>query len=319
MRKNVISSFAAKAAALLLAFGCAGGASAAILATNDFETASLDGFSASSGTLSDLVSLESYGTAPSVSAPYQFNGFGNQYLAVDSDDATVWRSVGTQTANAYFDAVVQFTPLSSEAEYDSNAKMALYLDAASSNLCVISGTAANDRTPVTNVLTQTVLPNAWVRLTVSAIPGDVFGFQIQLNGTTLSTAGGVNTFYSLTADTTLSGVGFRGTGAVDDLVARTTPPTFGNAVAEIDGEDFASLDDAVAAVQDGGTVALLANSSQNVTVSSAKTFTIDAGAYTYSGTVATADGYILSSSTSAYPAISKSSGRARSVSKRSTP
>ena len=279
------------ASAVMVACFAASSAFAAMLATNDFETSFSD-FT----TDETLASLATYnGDGPSGFAAYPFGSFGSKYLAVDSDTNMLWRSFGTRSANTYFDSYVQFTPMYGDFEYPTDAKFVIFLDSATSNLCVVSGTSANDPTPVTNRLTTALVePNSWGRLTVSALSGDVFSFQIRVNET-LFTAGGTDTFYSMAVGATLSEVGFSGTGALDNFAVRTTDP-FGAAVATINGEGYASLEQAVEE-SNGATVTLTANHAASVAVSQSGTYVVDAGSYTFGGIVA-AGGALISSSAS---------------------
>ena len=61
---------------------------------------------------------------------------------------------------------------------------------------------------------------------------------------------------------------------------------------------YTTLADAYAATEDGGTIYLLKNVSENLEVASAKTFNINVGEFTYSGAVTAASGYVLSATTS---------------------
>ena len=284
------------AAATLTACFVASSASAAMLATNDFETSFLD--FTSDETLATLATYN--GDGPSDTASYPFGGFGGKYLSVDTDDTTLWRSFAARSADVYFDSYVKFTPMCDDFAYANDAKFVIFLDSATSNLCVISGTSANDRTAVTNWLTSaTVLPNTWGRLTINATSsGGVFAFQVKLNGTTLTAAGSVDTFYSLTADTTLSEFGISGTGALDNFAVRTTDPFLadGDTKATVDGEGYASLEQALEEAN-GTTVTLTANHAESVALSKSGTYVVDAGSYTFGGIVAAA-GALISSSAS---------------------
>ena len=271
------------ASAVMVACFAASSAFAAMLATNDFETSFSDFTAAVS--LDELAVLTSYnGDGPSASASelYPFGSIGSKYLAVDSDTNMLWRSFNARSANTYFDSYVQFTPMLGDFEYPSDAKFLIFLDSATSNLCVVSGTSENDRTPVTNRLDSVLVePNSWGRLTVSAISGDVFSFQIRVNGTLL-TAGGTGTFYSMAAGS-LTQVGFSGTGALDNFAVRTTDPYIQNPVATIDGEGYASLEDAISEASAGATLVLHGNVSLSAAVS--KALTIDLGGNTLSSSV----------------------------------
>jgi len=228
-------------------------ASAAIVATNNFETA-YDGFSPDSGDIASLVSLVDYESVPLGSVPAPFADFGAKYMSLDTDDATVWRSFAEQSADVYFDSYVQMTPCAGDVSYTNDAKFVVFMDA-ETNLCVISGTSKVDTTPVTNTLMSSsqITAGSWHRLTVHAAVDGVYSFVVFVDGIQ---RGGTN--YSLYAGTTMSQVGMKGTGAVDDLVVRTTAPAFSGKVATIDGEDFATVEDALAA-SNGKTVTLTAD------------------------------------------------------------
>ena len=280
------------AAAALVAAFAASTASAAFVATNNFESA-LDSaeFTTDDGLeLTDVSTITDYdGDAPSgaVAVPGPFADYGSKYLAVDTGDAMLWRTFASRSATTYFDSVVKFSPTTGDIEYPDNSKFVVFLDAATSNLCVISGTSADVRTPVTNRLTNvTVVPDTWGRLTIEAdIADSVFAFQVRVNGTLLQTADAtpVTTFYSLTSDTSLTEVGIRGTGAVDDLVVRTTPPAYNGAAAKIGDEDFATLEDALAAAN-GATVTLAAGHAA-VGISAPGTYLVNTNGYAFGGLV----------------------------------
>ena len=273
--------------AALTACFVASSASAAMLATNDFETSFAD--FTTDETLAALVAYN--GDGPSDAASHPFGSFGDKYLSVDTDDATIWRSFAARSADVYFDSYVKFTPMYDEFAHAADAKFVIYLDSATSNLCVISGTAAGDRTAVTNRLVSApIVPNTWGRLTVNATASDgVFAFQVKLNGTLLATSGGVSTFYSLSSGTTLSEVGVGGSGALDNFAVRTTDP-FGTAVATINGEGYASLEDALAEADADTVVTLAADHAGKVYLADAATYKIAPGTYSFGGVVG-ANGY----------------------------
>jgi len=296
---KIRASFAAIAAAI--AYLVAPSASAAILAQNNFEESRAD-FVADIGG-EDASAITAYDSNyPSTTAPYPFSGsgaegFGSNYLKVDTGDATIFREFDAQRSSTYLDAYMQFEPTSGEISYTNVAKIVVYLDAATSNLCVISGTNEGTRTPVTNRLdtaaagSATVVPGTWGRLTVNAIktPSDnVFKFNVLLNGNTLSVGGTTDTFYSLTDSNAVSRVGFKGTGALDDFVARTSDP-FGTA-ATINGETYGSLADAIAEAGADDVVILQSNNEENITLAEGQTFKLKPGEFTYSGTVTSASG-----------------------------
>lgn len=272
-------------------------ASAALLATNDFEEAAvadLTDFTAEGDeALSDIIGITAYDSDKPSGAyttepwPYAAANFGSQYLSVDSGTNMVWRLFADSSSKMYFDSYVKFTPTSGDVEYPDASKFVIFLDAATSNLCVISGTDENTTTPVTNRLNATVLPESWGRITVCATASDgVFAFQVRLNGALLATAGSTSTFYSLAAGSTVSQVGFKGTGAVDDMVVRTSDP-FGTA-ASINGETFATLEQAAAEAEDGDVIALLSDSSESVSLPVG--VSLNKNGHNYSGTVTASAG-----------------------------
>ena len=260
-----------------------------MLATNDFESSFADfTTSPAAENAASLASYESESSKPTAlpatSDAFPYPGFGAKYLAVDSGDSTLWRTFAARTADTYFDAYVQFEATSGDVAYSSNAKIVVYLDAESSKLCVISGTSENDHTPVTNTLSQTVTSGTWGRLTVRAIHGSVFSFQILLNGIVLSSeTGSASTFYSMTEDATVSTVGFKGTGALDNFVARTTDP-HAAAAATVNGERYATLEQAVAEAN-GATIVLQADHAEAITFSATAgaSCRIEKGSYTFGG------------------------------------
>ena len=306
---KIRASFAAIAAAI--AYLIVPSASAAILATNNFETA-CDGFVADIDG-EDASAITAYNAdQPSTTAPYPFTGsgdagFGSKYLKVDTGDATIFREFDAQTSSAYLDAYMQFEPTSGEISYTNVAKIVVYLDAATSNLCVISGTNEGTRTPVTNRLdtaaagSATVVPGTWGRLTVNAIKtsSGIFSFNVLLNGKKLS-AGSTDTFYSRTDSNAVSRVGFKGTGALDDLVARTSDP-FGTA-AKIGEETYGSLAQAGAEAVAGDTIILQNASNEDITLREVGVV-FNTNGKSYSGTISGASGVGISEENGVYTSI----------------
>ena len=173
----------------------------------------------------DESELATHETAPSITVPYPCENYGSKYLSLDTGDATLWRT-NNAAGNVYFDMALQFNPSASEPELGENdpTKILLYQNT-ESNLVILAGTSASDRTPTSYVTTTKVAPGTWARVTVSSELGnDGYVFTVRLNGTALETAGGVVSFPSLTAETTITKVGFSGSGALDDFVARTSDP-----------------------------------------------------------------------------------------------
>ena len=181
---------------------------------------------------SELVAYDNDG--PSFAAPYDFDDFGLKYLSLDTGDATLWRTNAGEAA--YFDMAMQFNPCAAAPEIDDDTKIAVYLNS-SSNLVVLAGDGEGGT--VTNVTVTTLNPGTWGRLTIASVED---GFKVILNTNTV-----VGTFTSRkSGDTTIKSVGFKGSGALDDFVARTTDPFFQNPAVTIGGEGYASLADALA-------------------------------------------------------------------------
>lgn len=286
-------------AALAAVVSCfvASSALATIVASNDFES-TRDGFTPSDGaTLDDIAFLDSYASGaqptatPQTSDSYPFtSGFGSKYLTVDTGDDTLWRTFTERTAGTYFDAYMQFMASTENFTYDDGAKLVVYLDAATSKLHVISGTSASDHTIITNALSTTLTPGTWARLTVNATPvadSDVFKFQILLNGNILSTENSVRTFYSMykegSTSANIAKLGFKGTGAIDNLAIRSTDP-HATAAATVNGERYATLEQALEEAN-GETITLAADHAEAIAYSAAAgtTYNIAKGSYTFGG------------------------------------
>ena len=247
-------------------------ASAAVLTQEGFET-SRASFVADnsdedySAVTNYLGAADKPGNDADAAYPFNVSGYGSKYLAVDTGDTILRHSFDASSSSVYFDAMVKFTTTEGDdLEYEAGSKFTLYLDAATSNLCAVSGTSANNQTAVTNRLdSATIVPGSWGRLTVNAVRSDgVFAFQVRVNGTLL-TAGSVDTFYSMTTDTTMSEVNFTGCGALDNVAVRTTDPYIAAPAATIGGEGYASLEDALEEAQAGDTIVLTGTVNVNST------------------------------------------------------
>ena len=177
------------------------------------------------------------GTQPTtIGVPYPCPSFGEKYLSLDTGDTMLW-CTNTAAGTIYFDMALQFNPSASAPELaqGDSTKILLYQNA-ESNLVILAGETVGG--PATNyVTTTTVAPGTWARVTVSSELGnDGYTFTVRLNGTVLATAGGTNSFPSLTDDTTITKVGFSGSGALDNFVVRTTTPYYsGTYAARIGG------------------------------------------------------------------------------------
>ena len=205
-------------------------------------------------------------TAPSITEPAPFAGETNtKYLALDTNGSELQRAIPAagQTVAAdgtYVDTLVQFTPSESaptSTDLDG-AKLAIWLGVDSehntTNL-MVAGAYYMMTTSTNYTLSGTYEPGTWYRLTVKAIPtlangaeGQYLpGFVIAIDGQTLSIAGSATDSPAYTiltegglvtgankdlgvSDTTvvptLTSVGFKGTGALDDFVVTTVAPDF---------------------------------------------------------------------------------------------
>ena len=217
---------------------------------------------------SELVAYNNDG--PDFDAPYNFENFGSKYLALDTGDATLWRTNAGDAA--YFDMVMQFNPSATAPELDDDTKIAIYLNS-SSNLVVLAGDGAGGT--VTNVTGTTLAPGTWGRLTIASVAD---GFKVTLNTNTV-----VGTFASLKGDDkTIKAVGFKGSGALDDFVARTTDPFFQNPAATIGGEGYASFADALAD-DPTATIQLEANASMPAPLAYGESISVKLNNHTLSG------------------------------------
>jgi hypothetical protein len=175
----------------------------------------------------------------------------------EGDEATTTYSLGNPKAVAatgtYLDTLVQFTVTEDEAPtLGEGDKLAIWLqaDEGTTNLMVKAAVVNDQGTPTETTFTinATVNPGEWYRLTVKALADitdneGIPGFQIYLDGTLLASSTPTLTseyleilgpddvddshyadlaagkyFASLSSASTLQGVGFQGTGAVDEIV-----------------------------------------------------------------------------------------------------
>lgn len=272
-------------------------ASAAIKDTQLFESTFTD-FVADTAD-EDASELVNHSTVPLIGIPYPCESFGEKYLSLDTGDATLWRTLNV-SGSVYFDMAVQFNASSTALDVSSveDAKIAVYLNAAS-NIVIVAG-AENDenRTPTNYVTTATVPSGTWARLTISAVQTETEGlaFQVRVNGTLLATESGTDAFPCLTSNTVVTQVGLKGSGSLDNFVARTTDPFIDDPVATIGGEGYANLDDALAEADANTVVTLQADHAGTVALAAGATYKIAAGEYQFGGFVG-ADGVVVSSTT----------------------
>ena len=168
------------------------------------------------------------------------NAVGNNYLAIETSAGPLFRNNDSDkqsiaTEDLYIDTLVKFTVTDAETtpEADADAKFALWLQDAgtTTNLMLRCG----DHNAETKVLgKKTVTLNAgtielndttWYRLTVRALKSAatddtgvaIAAFKIFLNGNELADTDGATEFLACIAGTTLTAVGFKGSGGVDDV------------------------------------------------------------------------------------------------------
>lgn len=222
-------------------------ASAIITDTQLFETSHDFEADVPAEDSSAITAYES-GAQPSFTAPYPCSSYGDNFLKLDTGDATLWRTNISEAADIYFDMAIQFTPTAEGDEPDpAGNKIVVFMDA-ETNIVVISGTDAIDHTPVTNrfpAADYNLAAKSWARLTIAAVQGNgAILFNVLVNETPLQRS----FFYSLDSDTLVREVGFSGSGAVDDFVARTTDPYLDSWSAMIgpgEGEKYATYSDAL--------------------------------------------------------------------------
>lgn len=260
--------------ALMATVGLAFGAKAELPTTTGFETGYDLGplnlanltqkYEWSAATTNGLEATElacvvtNYAASKPTNLPDAFKeaGAGDNYLAVDTSGAILYRNVNDRTTDTttefgeaesigeglFFDSDVQFTATDSTGapEPTTGDKLIVWLsgdDEGNTNLIVTASIGhslgeslgtANFTNTNPNIL---VKDNEWHRLTVAAATeGTVTTFKVYVDGDQV-TADGVadNKFYSLVAGNynnydKLTAVGFQGTGAIDNLVWTTEDP-----------------------------------------------------------------------------------------------
>ena len=218
--------------------------------------------------------LVNHASTPGIAAPYPCNGFGARYLSLDTGDATLWRTVDA-AGDIYFEMAVQFNPCTETVEPSPEAKMSVYMDAAT-NIVIAAGVSASDNTLTNYVVTsKSVVPRTWVSLkVVSRVVEDALVFKAYINGELLD-ADGTSEFPSLQSGNTLSTVGFKGGGALDDFVARTAPYV----AAKIGDQPYETLDEALAAADSDSVITLMEDHLTKVVLSKSCKIDNPSGAY----------------------------------------
>ena len=187
----------------------------------------------------DASEIANHGTAPSVTVPYNFSDFGDKYYELDTGNATLWYT--NECSAPYFDMVMQFNPSATEPVLDNDTKIAVYVNT-NNNLVVISGDGSNGT--FTDAYPSFCLSSGtWARLTIAVIEGEG-KFAVYLDKQK------VGEFLPLTGTATINSIGFKGSGALDDFVARTTDPMYTRTTevvgigGETGGEYFTEVSDA---------------------------------------------------------------------------
>lgn len=168
------------------------------------------------------------------------NAVGNKYLAIETSAGPLFRNNDSDkqsiaTEDLYIDTLVKFTVTDAETtpEADADAKLALWLQDAgtTTNLMLRCGDHNADtrvlgkKTVTLNAGTIELNDTIWYRLTVRALKSAeiddmgvaIAAFKIFLNGNELADTDGATEFLACVAGTSLTAVGFKGNGGVDDV------------------------------------------------------------------------------------------------------
>ena len=216
-----------------------------VVTTNDFEAAALGegtgGFAVAAseveGATHDataVVAYESDADKPQQTAPAA-SEYGNQYLALQTNDDTVWTNLTGAADTVYVDTFLKFNECGDDAEdLDEGAKTALWM---SGDSLYIKGLASDGTTNNYALAAPggdaAYYPTNWYRLTVSTKVFDgALHFNVRVNGEEVSgmpdgIVGGTatNYFRSLLNDATVvASVGFKGTGSLDNFGAASLYP-----------------------------------------------------------------------------------------------
>lgn len=198
-----------------------------------------------------VTDLTAYGeSAKPAYVPWAFtNTVNDTYLKVDTNNEVLYRSVeevndvsalnaGTAIGDGlYFDANVQFTASDGDVDPADGDKLIVWLKATegetpTTNLVVTAGVlngTSGEYDPTQFEIDGTYSADTWYRLTVKAMIDDgLTKFVVYVDDEQLTVGGTAAVFNSLvqTGDNkaTLTAVGFKGTGAVDNLVWTTDDP-----------------------------------------------------------------------------------------------
>ena len=236
------------------------------------------------------------GTNMSLAANYYGGACGrpNQFveaetsiaLAVDAENLLYRAAEGSASAfsspsftqvdlgdgGLYIDTLIKFEQCRDEADIaDDAGKLAVWLNS-TSNLVITAGKYSGETFATNNytaaalgeTLCSTFNPDAWYRLTVKAVNSNnkvLFNVYIDGQLVTALDGGPITFFPSLQPSSlTLSALAFQGEGAVDDISFTEELPNFlFVGVAQIGDTYYATLDEALAAVNVGDTIVLIAD------------------------------------------------------------
>lgn len=185
--------------------------------------------------------------------------------------------------------------------------------AAATKLMITAGlnTSGDTITPTNFMANCTVTAGTWYRLTIKATGDGKYdggtkttaNFKVYVDGTEVSAGvvasdGTVETpatsFLSAVSGdqegaTEISNVGFKGTGAVDDLVwTRDDPFAVEGAEFAIDTKQYATFAAALAEAESGATITMIANSETAIEVTDGKNVTLDLNGCTLSAGISNA-------------------------------
>lgn len=197
-----------------------------------------------SGNTSDSKVVE--GSAGTDVAYYK-TGAHTKYASLEGSDVLLRQAyaagTGVKFGSIYFDTMVQFTASDGDVTPETGDKLIVWLKADeennTTNLIITAGVLDEELYAV-GVTNYTVTGNyqagEWYRLTVKTYPtiglaATVPGFRVFIDGTEVAVTGAAlyNGYFAsivsrAVGTQTLTGIGFKGTGAVDDIAMTTTDP-----------------------------------------------------------------------------------------------
>ena len=178
--------------------------------------------------------------------PKNFESAGSKYLSVDTGSNVLLRKAASDPTCScnlnddpvFLDTNVKFTATEDNTvtpEAGDKLIVWLYAEEGTTNLMITAAEALNKvgapTAPTNFVANVTVSPDTWYRLTVkAAIDGNSHTyFNVYLDGAPVAEVGGQKDFYSLVDSAAgggqeITAVGFKGTGALDNVVWTTEDP-----------------------------------------------------------------------------------------------